>query len=77
MITADLDGLKHVNDRYGHPAGDEALQLAAEVMAEGLRDVDVLARAGGDEFVILLPGVRARRGARGGRGAAHGAGPAL
>ena len=55
VIVADLDGLKHVNDRFGHAAGDEALQLAAEVMAEGLRDVDVLARSGGDEFVILLP----------------------
>jgi diguanylate cyclase (GGDEF)-like protein len=55
VITADLDALKDVNDRFGHAAGDEALQLAAVVMAEGLRDVDVLARVGGDEFVILLP----------------------
>jgi diguanylate cyclase (GGDEF)-like protein len=55
VITADLDGLKHVNDKFGHAAGDEALQLAAEVMGEGLRDVDVLARIGGDEFVLLLP----------------------
>lgn len=55
VIAADLDGLKDVNDQFGHLAGDEALQLAAEVMAEGLRDVDVLARIGGDEFVILLP----------------------
>jgi diguanylate cyclase (GGDEF)-like protein len=55
VLTADLDGLKSVNDQFGHAAGDEALQLAAVVMAEGLRDVDVLARTGGDEFVILLP----------------------
>jgi len=56
VLTADLDGLKAVNDEYGHAAGDEALQLAAVVMAEALREVDVLARVGGDEFVILLPG---------------------
>ncbi len=55
VLTADLDGLKQINDRYGHAAGDEALGLAAEVMAGGLRDVDVLARTGGDEFVLLLP----------------------
>jgi diguanylate cyclase (GGDEF)-like protein len=55
VIVSDLDGLKEINDRYGHAAGDEALQLAAEVMAAGLRDVDVLARTGGDEFVIVLP----------------------
>ena len=55
VVVADLDGLKAINDRHGHAAGDECLQLAAEVMAAGLRDVDVLARTGGDEFVILLP----------------------
>jgi len=44
-----------VNDKFGHAAGDEALELVAAVTAEGLRDVDVLARVGGDEFVILLP----------------------
>ena len=55
VVTADLDRLKTVNDKFGHAAGDEALELVAAVMAEGLRDVDVLARIGGDEFVILLP----------------------
>jgi len=55
VLTVDLDGLKEINDRYGHAAGDEALELSAEVMIGGLRDVDVLARTGGDEFVILLP----------------------
>ncbi len=62
VLTADLDGLKQINDRYGHGAGDEALELAAEVMAKGLRDVDVLARTGGDEFVLLLPNCDAAAG---------------
>ncbi|CAN5536005.1 GGDEF domain-containing protein [soil metagenome] len=55
IVTADLDGLKEINDRHGHRAGDEALQLAADVMANGLRSLDALARTGGDEFVIILP----------------------
>lgn len=55
IVTADLDGLKEINDRHGHRAGDETLQLAADVMAGGLRDFDALARTGGDEFVIILP----------------------
>jgi len=56
MLTVDLDGLKQINDSFGHAAGDEALELTAAVVAGGLRDVDVLARTGGDEFVLLLPG---------------------
>lgn len=55
VIAADLDGLKQLNDHHGHAAGDEALSLAADVMGSELRDVDVLARTGGDEFVMLLP----------------------
>lgn len=55
LVTADLDELKGLNDRHGHLAGDEALELAADVMAATLRDLDVLARIGGDEFVLLLP----------------------
>lgn len=55
VLTADVDHFKELNDRHGHGAGDEALELAADVMVAGLRDVDVLARTGGDEFVMLLP----------------------
>ena len=62
VLTADLDGLKEINDRFGHRAGDEALGLSAEVMSAGMRDVDVLARTGGDEFVILLPNCDAAKG---------------
>ena len=55
LVAADLDGLKQLNDGHGHAAGDEALRLVADVVAGELRDVDVLARIGGDEFVIVLP----------------------
>jgi diguanylate cyclase (GGDEF)-like protein len=55
VLTADLDGLKELNDRYGHRAGDEALELTTAVIGATLRDVDVLARTGGDEFVMVLP----------------------
>lgn len=55
VLTADLDGLKALNDRHGHGAGDEALELTVAVIGASLRDVDVLARTGGDEFVMVLP----------------------
>lgn len=50
----DLDGFKEVNDTYGHDAGDELLIHIANNMKETLREVDTLARIGGDEFVVLL-----------------------
>ncbi len=62
VLTADLDQLKAINDAHGHRAGDEALELVADVMAASLRDVDVLARTGGDEFVMLLPGCEPAKG---------------
>lgn len=55
VIALDLDGFKKVNDALGHPVGDALLRIAAKRLRETLRDVDTLARVGGDEFVAVLP----------------------
>ena len=54
VIYADIDGLKLVNDQLGHTAGDQLIRDAAAVLRESLRDSDVLARFGGDEFVAFV-----------------------
>jgi two-component system cell cycle response regulator len=53
LLYADLDGLKEINDTFGHPEGDAALVKAAEILRDTFRHSDVIARMGGDEFVIL------------------------
>jgi diguanylate cyclase (GGDEF)-like protein len=55
VMTADVDGLKAANDRFGHLGGDELLSSAAAVLRSNLRDSDTVARIGGDEFGVLLP----------------------
>jgi diguanylate cyclase (GGDEF)-like protein/PAS domain S-box-containing protein len=55
LIMADLNGLKLVNDTYGHVTGDEMLKISAEILKQAIRAEDIVARWGGDEFVILLP----------------------
>lgn len=54
MLFVDLDGLKMINDSFGHQAGDEALIEVANLLERGVRRSDVVARIGGDEFGILL-----------------------
>jgi diguanylate cyclase (GGDEF)-like protein len=59
LVMLDLDGLKAVNDRLGHQAGDERLQALAGAIRDSLRATDVGYRIGGDEFAVILPGARA------------------
>jgi len=54
LVFADLDGLKLVNDTWGHEEGDRALVEAADLLEETFRDSDVMGRLGGDEFVVLM-----------------------
>jgi diguanylate cyclase (GGDEF)-like protein len=56
VILVDIDALKHVNDRFGRLAGDSALRAIAGRIAQSLGSEDVLARYGGDQFVVLAPG---------------------
>jgi diguanylate cyclase (GGDEF)-like protein/PAS domain S-box-containing protein len=55
FVLLDLDGLKEINDRFGHLVGDRALCRIARILADCSRSVDTLARLGGDEFAVLLP----------------------
>jgi diguanylate cyclase (GGDEF)-like protein len=64
VLIVDLDDFKAVNDRHGHAAGDEVLVTSAERMKQLLRESDVIARFGGDEFVIVLAQVDDTEAAR-------------
>jgi diguanylate cyclase (GGDEF)-like protein len=56
LVLADLDDFKRVNDRFGHPTGDEVLKAFAKTLRENVREIDLAGRWGGEEFVLLLPG---------------------
>jgi diguanylate cyclase (GGDEF)-like protein len=62
VLFADLDGFKAVNDTHGHHVGDRVLAAVATRVAANARDGDLVARYGGDEFVIILPGASAEGG---------------
>jgi diguanylate cyclase (GGDEF)-like protein len=61
VVMIDLDQFKRVNDRYGHAAGDEVLEAFAEEVRAHLREVDVGARTGGEEFTLVLDGSHANQ----------------
>jgi diguanylate cyclase (GGDEF)-like protein/PAS domain S-box-containing protein len=55
IVMGDVNGLKMINDTYGHEKGDELLKKAAEILKQSFRKSDIISRWGGDEFIILLP----------------------
>ena len=63
VVALDIDHFKRINDTYGHTVGDEVIRDLAQIMRECSRPSDVLCRNGGEEFLMLLPGVGAREAA--------------
>ena len=61
VLFIDLDGFKPINDTYGHEMGDDALKAISERFGACVRDSDVLARIGGDEFVMMFNGLDDRK----------------
>ena len=64
LLFIDLDRFKPINDRLGHAAGDRVLKGVAERIRHNIRESDTAARIGGDEFVVLLPGIAAAEDAK-------------
>lgn len=64
LIMFDIDHFKQVNDRYGHQAGDDLLAILSVYVEANIRDVDMLARWGGEEFMVILPNTGIEAGSR-------------
>jgi diguanylate cyclase (GGDEF)-like protein/putative nucleotidyltransferase with HDIG domain len=64
VMVADLDGFKQINDRFGHLEGNRVLRLFAHSLKETSREYDYVARMGGDEFVVIAPGLTSEAAAR-------------
>jgi diguanylate cyclase (GGDEF)-like protein len=56
LVLTDIDDFKRINDRWGHPTGDEVLKVFADVLRASVRGIDLAGRWGGEEFALLLPG---------------------
>ena len=54
IVFADIDGMKQINDKYGHADGDISIKSTANILAKAVRDDDIVARLGGDEFVVMI-----------------------
>jgi diguanylate cyclase (GGDEF)-like protein len=63
LLMADLDDFKAINDRWGHPFGDEVLREFAAALRDSIREIDLSGRWGGEEFAVLLPGTDVEGGA--------------
>ncbi len=55
LLASDMDGLKYINDTFGHDEGSEAIKAVVDIMKLSFRDADIVARVGGDEFIVLIP----------------------
>jgi diguanylate cyclase (GGDEF)-like protein len=60
ILMIDVDNFKNINDKFGHPVGDKVLQTLAAICTEAIREADVFARFGGEEFIIALPDTEER-----------------
>ncbi|MHB8873969.1 MAG: sensor domain-containing diguanylate cyclase, partial [Myxococcaceae bacterium] len=64
LVAVDIDHFKAVNDQHGHPAGDEVLKRLARVLVGTVREGDAVVRMGGEEFLLVLPGLDVHQAAR-------------
>jgi diguanylate cyclase (GGDEF)-like protein/putative nucleotidyltransferase with HDIG domain len=64
VMVSDMDGFKQINDRFGHLEGNRVLRLFAQALKESCREYDYVARMGGDEFVVVAPGLTAEAAAK-------------